>query len=177
MSPTGRRVPCGGTRDLAAVPLSVRVRGASGNNHDVVLERSTKWWVLLTLRLFVAATVAVVAHGLTDSYTLALVLLFTVIGALGAPYDSVPERPRTPGPLPIPRHPLVALACAGIATGTWAITHYALGGSGDEAAAGVTVIALVNIWVLRSDAQEKDRRGSQTTTMRRTVDPQQPESE
>ena len=115
-----------------------------------------RWWVLQSLRAALGLGLAVAVHGLSDSSVLAVVALFTVIGATeSAARGPAPRRPR-PSPLPIPRHPLIAVSCGAIATGSWAITHYALHGRGQETAPAVAYIAGIYIWVLQGWARSKD---------------------
>jgi hypothetical protein len=113
------------------------------------------WWLLLAARIAVGLGVAVAVHGFSDSSVLAVVALFTVIGALEPAFRG-PARPR-PTPLPIPRHPWIALASGLIATASWAITHFALRGRGQEVAPGVVYIAGVYIWLLRDWGRDRDR--------------------
>ena len=114
-----------------------------------------RWWLLQSVRVVAALGIAVAVHGVSDSSVLAVVALFTVIGVSESAVRGPSPLPRQ-SPLPIPRHPLIAVTCAVIATGSWAITHYALHGTGQEMAPAVAYIAGIYIWVLQDTARDED---------------------
>lgn len=119
------------------------------------LSLGRRWWLLQSVRVAAALGVAVAVHGLSDSSVLAVVALFTVIGISESAVRGPSPLPRQ-SPLPIPRHPLIAVSCAVIATGSWAISHYALHGTRQEMAPAVAYIAGIYIWVLRGSARDED---------------------